>query len=207
MESSKMNMNSLVPSDQLQWNEDTKSFGLMSKAQVEELIEACLRVGIKDSSKILKILAEYEDVLSGQVLFNQFLSGNLGIYEFDEGGSPVFEPIRESSKREFFFESYLSESSCPPNHSVQIGGRFVCCRESNDPEVFALYVSVLEFCSKWGISILEGENPEKESLTIDDPDFILEMRRRSWRILEIQCGGSSTSIRIQLIGDWLRTSH
>ena len=49
-------MNQLVPVDELHWDESTKSFNVLSREQTEEVIEACLRLGMKKKSDILKVV-------------------------------------------------------------------------------------------------------------------------------------------------------
>jgi len=200
-------MNALVPLDQLHWNEDTKSFGVLSKSQTDEVIEACVRIGLREPGQISNVLSEYERVMSGQLLFGQFLSGNLGIYEFDEEGSPIFEAVRENSKRDFVFESHASRETCPAGEVMEMGGRFVFCEGSDSFKAFALYGVAVSFCSKWGIDLLSGENPEEHAITRDEPEFVDDMRRRSWRVLEVESEDGLVRVRIRLLGDWFRTDR
>jgi hypothetical protein len=196
-------MNGLVPPDQLHWSDDLKCYTIISPKETDDLIEACFRTGIKDAKQILNVVKEYEKVRSGQLLFGQFLAGNIGIYEFDEDGSPVFESIRKESIREITFDSRVEAEN---ENAESVYGRSVTCSTAGG-ESIAFYRAVVDFCSKWGIDILAGENPEEEAITREDPDFIADMRRRSWRVVEVENAGPSTRIRVMFTGDWLRTDH
>lgn len=196
-------MNGLVPPDQLHWNEDVKSYTLLSKKETDSLIEACFRTGLKDVKDILKVVKEYEKIRSGQLLFDQFLAGNIGIYDFDEDGSPAFESIRKETVHEIVFESTLGADG----DATVIDGRSVVCDTEAPFDVFAFYRAVVDFCSKWKIDILSGENPEEEAITRDDPEFIADLKRRSWRVVEVDKEGGSTRMRIMFTGNWLRTNY
>jgi hypothetical protein len=196
-------MNGLVPPDQLHWSDDLKCYTIISQKETDELIEACFRTGIKDAKQILNVVKEYEKVRSGQLLFGQFLAGNIGIYEFEEDGSPVFESIRKESIREITFDSRVEAEN---ENAESVYGRSVTCSTAGG-ESIAFYRAIVDFCSKWGIDILAGENPEEEAITREDPDFIADMRRRSWRVVEVENAGPSTRIRVMFTGDWLRTDH
>lgn len=198
-------MNGLVPPDQLHWNEDVKSYTLLSKKETDDLIEACFRTGLKDIKDILKVVKEYENIRSGQLLFDQLLAGNIGIYDFDEDGSPVFESIRKDSIMEILFESTLS-ASFREGDAFMVDGRSVRCEAPSRTETEAFYRAVVGFCSKWDIDLLAGENPEEEAILREDPEFLADMKRRSWRVVELERDGDLTRIRIMFTGNWLRTN-
>lgn len=200
-------MNGLVPPDQLHWNEDAKVYTLLSQKEMDTLIEACFRTGLTKEKDIVKVVHEYEKVRSGQLLFDQFLSGNIGVYEFSEDGSPIFELIRSESVREVSFESILGGFDVRNENERLIGGRTVRCEGDLKFDVFSFYSSVVDFCSKWGVDILNGENPEEEAILRCDPEFLSEIKRRSWRVVEVEKDGSLTKIRIMFTGNWLRTDH
>ena len=197
-------MNGLVPPDQLHWNEDLNCYTIISKKETDDLIEACFRTGLRDAGDIVKVVKEYEKVRSGQLLFDQFLAGNIGVYEFEGDGSPVFETIRKETVREVVFESDPGEDA--PGARVA-DGRAVRFEGDRGFNALALYESVVGFCSKWGVDILGGENPEEEAITREDPDFVAEMRRRSWRVVEVEKRGEATRMRVMFAGNWLRTDH
>ena len=200
-------MNGLVPPDQLHWNEDLKAYTLLSVKETETLIEACFRTGITDQKDIVKVVQEYEKVRSGQLLFDQFLSGNIGIYDFEEDGSPIFESVRSESVREISFESIPCGEFVPDEGERVVDGRTVRCKGEFNFDVFAFYKAVLGFCSKWGIDILGGENPEEEAISRCNQEFLSEIKRRSWRVVEVERDGESTRMRIMFTGNWLRTDH
>jgi hypothetical protein len=197
-------MNGLVPPDQLHWNEDLNCYTIISQKETDDLIEACFRTGLRDAGDIARVVKEYEKVRSGQLLFDQFLAGNIGIYEFEGDGSPVFETTRKETVREIAFESVLGEDA-PGSKTVD--GRSVTFEGDHGFNALALYESVVDFCSKWGVDVLGGENPEEEAITREDPDFVAEMRRRSWRVVEVDRDGDTTRMRVMFTGNWLRTDH
>jgi hypothetical protein len=197
-------MNGLVPPDQLHWSAELKCYTIISRREMDDLIEACFRTGMREASEIVKVVKEYERVRSGQLLFDQFLAGNIGVYEFEEDGSPIFEKIRNETVREISFESTLDGDD--PDSKV-IDGRAVSFEGDQGFNAFALYESVVGFCSRWGVDLLGGENPEEEAITREEPEFIAEMRRRSWRIAEVEKIGGTTRFRVMFTGNWLRTNH
>lgn len=199
-------MNGLVPPDQLHWNEDVKLYTLLSKKETDNLVEACFRTGLNKVQEILKVVNEYEKIRSGQLLFDQFLAGNIGIYEFDDDGSPIFESIRKETIREIRFDSTLG-GSIQEEGAFLVDGRVVRCDAPIGPESEAFYRTVVGFCSKWGIDVLGGENPEEEAITRDEPEFLADIKRRSWRVVELERDGDTTRMRIMFTGNWLRTNH
>lgn len=90
-------LNQLVPRDDLHWDEETNTYNILSKKEVSEVVKACVLVGMQDEKAIIKVIEEYERVRSGELLFKRFLSGNIGVYDFDEEGCPIFEPLRGDS--------------------------------------------------------------------------------------------------------------
>lgn len=87
-------LNDLVPKDDLHWDRETDTYRILSKEDTDEVIRACLRVGTTDQKDIVKVIEEYERVRAGLLLFRRFLEGSIGVYEFGEDGSPIFETIR-----------------------------------------------------------------------------------------------------------------
>lgn len=199
-------MNGLVPPDQLYWNEDVNSYTLLSKKETDNLVEACFRTGLNAVQDILKVIKEYEKIRSGQLLFDQFLAGNIGIYEFDEDGSPVFESIRKETIKEIRFESILGDT-VQEEGAFLVEGRTVRCDAPSGFESVAFYKAVVGFCSKWGIDIIGGEDPEEEAITREEPEFLSDIKRRSWRVVELKRDGDATRMRIMFTGNWLRTNH
>lgn len=201
-------MNDLVPPDELHWDDESKSFGILSKSETEELIEACFRTGLKKSRDILKVVREYETVRSGQLLFKQFMSGGVGIYGFDEAGSPIFEPVRKETQREIVFESHTDRATLSGSEAVEVDGRLVVCHESSpDFDVLEFYRTAVRFCSKWGVDLLAGENPEEAGAMSDNEPFLAELRRRNWSVAGLSADEGKTVIVIRYSGNWLRTDY
>lgn len=90
-------LNELVPRDELHWDSETNTYSILSKNETSEVIRACVRVGMTKEKEIIKVIEEYERVRSGQLLFRRFLSGSIGVYDFDEENCPIFEPVRNRS--------------------------------------------------------------------------------------------------------------
>lgn len=90
-------LNELVPKDELYWDRETNTYNVLSKDEMSEVIKSCVRVGMKTEADIIKVLEEYERVRAGELLFKRFLLGTIGVYEFAEDDSPIFEPLRDAS--------------------------------------------------------------------------------------------------------------
>ncbi len=200
-------MNNLVPPDQLNWDEKTGSYGIISNKETDDLIEACFRTGLNRPEDILKVVREYEKIRAGKLLFDQFMAGNIGIYEFDDEDSPIFESVKEETIREIRFEAHEGPVETGGANHKSIGGRTVLCDCDARFDVFAFYRSVLDFCEKWNIEVMNGENPEEEMVMRSDPEFLREARRRSWRVSSLEKTEGVTKIAVRFTGNWLRTDH
>jgi hypothetical protein len=84
-------MNNFVPMDDLNWNDASKSYQILSSDDQNEIIKACLSFGIEDPKDIAKVVREYETVRGGLLIFKNFVAGRLGICGFDADDSPIFE--------------------------------------------------------------------------------------------------------------------
>lgn len=89
-------LNDLVPKDELHWDRESNAYTILSKEETSNVIRACVRVGMTDEKKIIRVLEEYERVRAGELLFRRFLAGSIGVYGFDQQDCPVFEPVRSS---------------------------------------------------------------------------------------------------------------
>lgn len=201
-------LNELVPKDELNWDPDTNDYTILSKTQVDNVMQACLRVGMKRPKDILKVLNEYENIRAGELLFNGFLSGKLGVYEFSPDGSAVFEPIRSDQKTTVEFLSFKErEVAQLHGNPREFGQRFVVCNSEEKWDVFTLYETILNFCSKWGIDILGGDNPEEAALSAEDQEFMDDIKGRIWSVSEVDSDGSRARLRVEVNGLWLRTKY
>lgn len=204
----KNGVNDLVPVDELHWDPKTGMYNILSHGQTEEIIEACLRIGMKSHSEILKVVKEYETVMSGVMLFNQFLSGRVGIYEFASDGSPIFEKVHDDEFKEIQFWSFESkEDAAEQGDFKECSGRFVVCDCEAEWDILDLYRAVLNFCQRWGIDIISGESPDDSPHAVDDSEFLVALRRRSWSVVEVEQGDGFVKIKATLFGRWLRTRH
>lgn len=201
-------LNELVPKDELNWDPDTNDYTILSKTQVDNVMQACLRVGMKRPKDILKVLNEYENIRAGELLFNGFLSGKLGVYEFSPDGSAVFEPIRSGQKTTVEFLSFKErEVAQLHGNPREFSQRFVVCNSEEKWDVFTLYETILNFCSKWGIDILGGDNPEEAALSAEDQEFMDDIRGRIWSVSEVDSDESRARLRVEVNGLWLRTKY
>jgi len=85
-------LNDFVPMDDLNWNEASKSYRILSEEEQENVIRACVKSGIESPLDIAKVVREYETVRGGALIFKNFMAGRLGICGFDKSDSPIFEP-------------------------------------------------------------------------------------------------------------------
>lgn len=198
----------LVPVDELHWDDSTKSFNVLSRDQTEQVVEACLRIGMNKKDDVLKVVKEYETVMAGVLLFKEFLGGRVGVYEFSDAGEPIFEPVRDNKVTEVEFVSFDDDDAaagCQDTRECE--GRPVACDSEAEWDVLSLYGAVLDFCARWGVDVLAGESPDESSRAVDDPEFLSALRRRSWSVTGVERGRDRTTIRVGLFGKWLRTRH
>jgi hypothetical protein len=199
-------MNDLVPADELHWDKESNSYGIISREQTDSLIQACLVAGVDNPSDIFKVIREYEMVRGGILLFDQFLSGRLGICGFDKLGSPVFEPKNSDSETQVEFVSFADADEARAfGESFQEGGRHVVSDKNEDHS--ELYQAVVNFCSKWEIDILGGENPELAGASNDDPAFLADLKIRGWVVEDVRCDKKKTVIKVRTSGHWFKTKY
>ena len=64
-------INKLIPADDLHWDSDSQRHVVLSQNQVDRLIKACFRFGLKDR-EIKSIIEEYNLIKSGELLYRHF---------------------------------------------------------------------------------------------------------------------------------------
>lgn len=197
-------LNNFVPADELHWNESSNTYNILSQKEQEEIIGACLVAGVEKPADIIKVVREYEAVKGGALLFDQFLSGRLGICGFDESDSPIFESVDPDRGKTVNIESRASRPECD---SIESKGRFISCEDIDDELAETLHGAIVDFCSKWEIDIFNGENPEEADLHIDDPSFFSDLKRRGWSVSSVEVDGDSVFIEAKILGRWLRTKY
>lgn len=188
-------LNRLVPADEMHWDESSNSYQVLSQTQVDEIIRACMGVGMEDSKSILKVVREYEKVRCGELLFEQFFAGRIGICGFDDSGSPIFDsssPSPETTVR------FLCSRDGDPSSPLEFCGWSVSCPDGE--ENIGLFSEVVDFCSKWGVDLFGGENPEVLGVMNDDPSFQREFTSRHWRvgIVESSAGRATVEVSVRL---------
>jgi len=199
-------MNDLVPADELHWDKESNSYGIISREQTDGLIQACLVAGVDDPSDIFRVVREYEMIRGGVLIFEQFMSGRLGICGFDKLGSPIFEPKNPDSEARVEFVSFVDADEARAfGESFQEGDRHVVSNENEDRS--NLYLAVVNFCLKWEIDILGGENPELAGASNDDPAFLADLKRRGWVVDDVKRDKKKTVIKIRTSGHWFRTKY
>jgi hypothetical protein len=186
--------NSLVPLDELHWDPMTKSYRILSTDEVDDLIKACMAAGMEDTKSIVKVIKEYERVRSGKLLFDQFLAGRIGICDFDKNGSPVFDSSRPAAETSVRFVCDRYGCDCD---SAEFNGWHVSCPDGNHLEMFS---DIARFCSKWGVDLFGGENPEVLGAINDDPEFQREFSRRPWRAVHVESSAGRTNVDVVVRG-------
>lgn len=89
-------LNNLVPFDDLHWDSKSNSYQILSPSDLDNVVKACVGAGLEDAKDILRVVREYENTRCGELMFDQFFAGRIGICGFSEEGSPIFEPRADS---------------------------------------------------------------------------------------------------------------
>jgi len=184
-------LNSLVPADELHWDESSNSYQVLSRNQIDEVIGTCLSGGIEDPKSILKVVREYERVRCGELLFEQFFAGRIGICGFDEEGSPVFDSSKAAPEKIIRF-SCSRESH--EDSILEFCGWHVFCSEGDSN--LGLFSEVVDFCSRWSVDLFGGESPEILGVMNDDPLFQKEFRERTWRVSLVESSAGQAVVEV-----------
>lgn len=186
-------LNRLVPADELHWDESSNSYQVLSPEQVDDIIGACMSGGMENPKSILKVVREYERVRCGELLFEQFFAGRVGICGFDESGSPIFDASKAVPENIVRF-SCSRESK--ENSMSELCGWHVVCPEGESN--FGLFSEVVDFCSRWGVDLFGGESPEVLGVMNEDPHFQAEFKRRPWRVSLVESSAGQVEVSIRL---------
>lgn len=84
-------LNKLIPADDLHWDETEGKYIALSQDEIGEVINVALENGFQEEEEIMKILNWATSVKVGDILFKNFLKGQLSIVDFDQE-EPVFGP-------------------------------------------------------------------------------------------------------------------
>lgn len=61
----------------LNWNEDESKYDLLSFFETREIVDRCVDCGIKETEDIMVVIRAYEDSIASQILFRNFINGEL----------------------------------------------------------------------------------------------------------------------------------
>jgi hypothetical protein len=68
----------------LQWSEDEQKYLLLSHLETLELVNKCVDSGVKETDDIMVVVRAYEDMLTAQIIFRNFLNGDLNLRVVDK---------------------------------------------------------------------------------------------------------------------------
>lgn len=186
-------LNRLVPADEMHWDEDSNSYQVLSKLQIDNIIKACMSVGMEDPKNILKVVREYERVRCGELLFEQFFSGRIGICGFDEAGSPIFDPSKGAEEATLTFVCSRDRNE---DSLLEFCGWSVFCPDGEAN--LGLFSDIVDFCSKWGVDLFGGENPEVLGVMNDEPAFQREFKSRPWRVALVESSAGRATVEVSV---------
>jgi hypothetical protein len=200
-------INKLIPADDLHWDSDSQRHVVLSQDQVDSLIKACFRFGLKDR-EIKSIIEEYNLIKSGELLYRHFIKGNIGVYELDKNGKPIFESPRPGHFQTMSFASCSDPAmfqEIRKNYSeikdfvtldkwhiadqIYLG----CSVHHDNLEASRIFKTIVKFCSEKGVDLSKGQNFE------DNPS---EESEKTWKILKVQSSDSCTHLIVQIAGKW-----
>lgn len=198
-------MNGLIPADDLHWDEDDKKYVVVSKEEQDKLFKACFGCGLeeKETLRIFRCFTYYK---TSEVLFKHFLEGNIGIYSFDDNGSPIFEKLKHEEQilDLVYSHSKTNEDTSTFIDSVDTEEGVLSSSQPRDLVPFErMYKAITKWCRDKGFNLWEKENPDDESTWLQERDEELskEIREKGWRL---NCVDSNNGcLRLQIVlGRW-----
>lgn len=198
-------MNDLIPADDLYWCEEEKKYVVVSKEEEDKLFRACFGCGLEEK-ETLRILKSFTYYKTSEVLFKHFLEGNIGIYSFDETGSPIFEKIKEEDQ--FLdlvcFREKLNEIEDRFVDFIEVDGGQVGSSQTRDLVPFdRMYKTITKWCEDKGFDLWKKENPDNEDTWLKDreEDVSKKLRDKGWSLEQVEVDGERLYLRVRL-GRW-----
>lgn len=83
-------LNKLIAADDLHWNEHENKYVAISHEQLKEIIFKCVEQGIVETNEIVKMTDWATNIILGNILLKNFLTGSVNLVGFDNLNEPVF---------------------------------------------------------------------------------------------------------------------
>jgi len=83
-------LNNIIPADDLFWDEIEKKYVALSKEETEDIILSCMRENFDNFEDIYKMINWCAKIRIGNILWKNFISGSIGINDFDTEEEPMF---------------------------------------------------------------------------------------------------------------------
>lgn len=198
-----MSIIDFIPKDDLHWDEDSKKHLILSQKEIENVLRSCFKCGL-DQGDTLKVLRQYEDYKTADILFKNFLEGKIGIYSFGSNGSPIFEAPKNQ-----YLDLVLIYAGCYSEfeHLYKIPyteGQFLACSQPIDLIPFdKIFHTVSRWCKERGFDLKAKENPDDFSTWSKEPDAEVadEIKSKTWRIVELSSNDDYLRLKLE-IGLW-----
>lgn len=92
-------INNIIPADDLHWCEEEGKYVSLSQEETNKIIMRCIEQGMGSFNDIYKVVSWCGLVRVGDILWRNFLSGNLEITGFDNKKEPIFTTPRRQNER------------------------------------------------------------------------------------------------------------
>ena len=91
-------LNTVIPHDDLQWNETEGRFATFSDEELEKILMACME-GDTDSEKSSRAVVRWaEEIRTGSLILKSLLNGRLGVTMLEGMDEPKFWDKRETEE-------------------------------------------------------------------------------------------------------------
>lgn len=83
-------INKLLPADDLYWSEEEGKYIALSPDEIDDIVHKAFDNGFTEEDEIIKILSWATTVRVGELLFKNFLKGQIAIRDIAKDGEPMF---------------------------------------------------------------------------------------------------------------------
>lgn len=90
--------NSLIPADELHWNEYEGRYTVISMEELDKIVVACSDLDMTED-EVFKIVSDYSSIKTGYLLYKHVMDRDIVITGLDEKGNPIFSPREEASDK------------------------------------------------------------------------------------------------------------
>jgi len=103
--------NTVIPFDDLQWNESEKRFAALSDEELDKILEICIQSNVDGEDSAIKVVRWAEEVRTAHLLLKGVLNGRLGVIMIEGMKEPQFyeNNNKENSEEDVIFDENLDE--------------------------------------------------------------------------------------------------